>query len=427
MHELAQQLNETLKGTVVTDLLSDLGKRFYFPRGIVAQSSEAKEYAKKYNATIGMAYNHGQPMHLSAIRRYLPDLRPEEIFSYSTTSGESALRELWKREMFQKNPSLEGNRTSLPLVVSGLTHGISLTADLFADPGDVVVLPELFWGNYRLIFEGRREARLVTFPLFDSQDRLNIEGLRSAIERQKRGKVIVLLNFPNNPTGYSPSKREAEQLIELLDNAASGGQKMVVVTDDAYFGLFYEKGIYSQSLFGPLSSKNDNLLAVKVDGTTKEDLSWGFRIGFLTYGCKSLSEDHYQALEKKTMGLIRATTSNSSRPAQSLLIKAMQSESYRMEKEQSFDLMRQKYLRVKEILSSHPLPPVLEVFPFNSGYFMCFRVRDRGAESLRQRLLYEEGIGTISIDQQLLRVAFSYIDLEDLEELYGTIFRAAER
>jgi aspartate/methionine/tyrosine aminotransferase len=426
MHSLAEQLNERLRDTVVEDLLSDLGKRFYFPRGIVAQTSEAKRYATKYNATAGMAYDHGQPMHLSTIRRYLPDLQPEEIFAYSTTSGESVLRELWQQEMVRKNPSLEGTTTSLPLVVSGLTHGISLMADLFADSGDVVVLPELFWGNYRLIFEGRREARLVTFPFFDAQGGFNVRGLQGAIEDHGAGKVIVLLNFPNNPTGYSPSIKEAEQIVKLLDELASENLKLIVITDDAYFGLFYEKGVYTESLFGPLASQNENLLAIKVDGTTKEDLSWGFRIGFLTFGSKGLSADHYEALERKTMGLIRATTSNASRPAQSLLIKAIQSETYLAEKEKSLELMKKKYLKVKEILSRSSLPPPLSVFPFNSGYFMCFEMKEGGAESLRQKLLHDHGIGTISVDRHLLRVAFSYIDLEDMEEFYGTILRAAE-
>lgn len=57
---------------------------------------------------------------------------------------------------------------------------------------------------------------------------------------------------------------------------------------------------------------------------------------------------------------------------------------------------------------------------------MCFKVKEGGAESLRQKLLHDEGIGTISFDQHLLRVAYSYIDLEDMEDFYGTILRAAE-
>ena len=76
----------------------------------------------------------------------------------------------------RKNPSLEGASFSLPLVVPGLTAGISFLSDLFLDPGDAVVLPDMFWPNYRLIMEERKGARLVTYPTFSSDGGFNIKG-----------------------------------------------------------------------------------------------------------------------------------------------------------------------------------------------------------------------------------------------------------
>ena len=38
MNELAQELNDALAGTTAGSLLSDMGRRLYFPRGIIAQS-----------------------------------------------------------------------------------------------------------------------------------------------------------------------------------------------------------------------------------------------------------------------------------------------------------------------------------------------------------------------------------------------------
>ena len=55
MKELAIELNESLKGTCVYDLLGTKGMNMYFPKGIVAQSAEAGEKAKRYNATVGLA------------------------------------------------------------------------------------------------------------------------------------------------------------------------------------------------------------------------------------------------------------------------------------------------------------------------------------------------------------------------------------
>ena len=36
-------------------MLSDLGRKLYFPKGILTQSAEAKQKATRYNATIGEA------------------------------------------------------------------------------------------------------------------------------------------------------------------------------------------------------------------------------------------------------------------------------------------------------------------------------------------------------------------------------------
>ncbi|HUI71035.1 MAG TPA: aminotransferase, partial [Spirochaetia bacterium] len=121
MNPLAQELNGVLEATVAGALFSDLGKRIYFPRGIVAQSAEARKHARRANATIGMALREGKPVFLAAIRSLIPDLDPEEIFPYAPTQGIEKLREMWKKEILEKNPDIGDTPFSLPLVVPGLT------------------------------------------------------------------------------------------------------------------------------------------------------------------------------------------------------------------------------------------------------------------------------------------------------------------
>ncbi len=427
MNKIAQELNKVLEGTIALELLSDYGKRFYFPKGIAAQSAEAKKHAKVLNATIGMAYLNREPVEHSAIRHQLPQLAPEESVAYAPTGGDNALRKRWKLEIVRKNPDLDPEKISDPMVVPGLTSGISQIADLFADAGDPVVVPDMFWGNYRLIFEGRREAVMHEFPFFTPDMKLNVEGFRTALkENAHNGKVILIVNFPNNPTGYSPTADEAVRLVEVIRELAEEGLKIVAITDDAYFGLFYEPNIFTQSLFTPLSQVHENVLAVKVDGATKEDFVWGFRVGFVTFGSKGLSQDHFQALGNKLMGSIRASISNSSRPAQSILLRAMESDGYIEEKNRYFESLKERYFEVKRIIEERKNGLALKPLPFNSGYFMSFRFEGGSAEALRRDLLFEKGIGTISIADTYLRVAYSSIDIEDLPRLYEEIFSSAD-
>jgi len=426
MNPLAVELNRALEGTVAGDLLSDLGRRLYFPKGIVAQSAEAKKLAKRMNATIGIAYKAGRPMYLGSIRSLLDKLEPEEIFPYAPTQGIEPLREFWKRELLRKNPDLAGADFSTPLVVPGLTAGIATLADLFAGPGVPVVLPDLQWDNYPLVFETRREARMRTFPLYRG-DGFNVAGMADALrEAAREGRVVLLLNFPNNPTGYSPSKAEAEAIVAAVLDVARGGARILAITDDAYFGLFYEPETFTQSLFARFCGLHENVLAAKVDGSTKEDLAWGFRPGFVTLGAKGLGAAHYEALTRKLMGAVRSSVSNSSVLAQSVVLRAVKSPGYEGEKREAYETLRERYVKVKALLAGRPRE-VLEPLPFNSGYFMSFRLAKGKAEELRKELLAQDGVGTIAIDERILRVAFSSVDLDDLGALFDVIYAAAGR
>lgn len=428
MNSLAVDLNTILKDTAAFELLSEFGKRFYFPKGIAAQSAEAKEKAKKHNATIGMAFADKEPMMVPSLRKFIPDLTPTEAVSYASNGGDAVLRKKWKEEIVRKNPGMGNSLTSLPMIVAGLTNGIAQLADLFTEAGTPVVVPDMFWGNYRLIFAERKLAEMSTFPFYSANGGFNVEGLRSGIKNSARdGKIILLLNFPNNPTGYSPTAAEAQQICDVIAESAANGIRSLVIIDDAYFGLFYESETFKESLFSKLVNIHENVVAVKVDGPTKEDFVWGFRIGFITFGSKELTAAHYGALEAKLLGAIRSSISNSSRPAQSLLLRAMQSQTYIQEKLDMFQQLKDRYLRVREIVNAQPDGGSLRPLPFNSGYFMSFECMKENAEEIRRSLLEEKGIGTISIQGKYLRVAYSSIELDKIEDLYREIFLTADK
>ncbi len=428
MNSLAQELNEILADTCAIRLFSEAGRRIYFPKGILSQSAEAKQKAHRYNATIGMAYQDGSPLILDAIKEQLPSLQAEEAVAYAPTSGVAQFRDCWQQELFKKNPSLNGAALSLPVVVPGLTAGISFLADMFVNMYDAVVVPDMFWPNYRLILEERKHETMSHYPFFNSKGGFNLEGFEKTVRASARqnGKALVILNFPNNPTGYTPTVAEGQAIASILESVASEGFDILVIADDAYFGLQYEDMSLHESIFALLANKHERILAAKVDGSTKEDFVWGFRGGFVTFGCKGMDRKHYEALEKKLMGIIRSSISSSPSPTQYILLKAIEHPSYHEQKEQFKQLLLKRYQTVKRFLEKHPCPSVLKTLPFNSGYFMCFECNGINAEILRLHLLNTYGIGTISIQEKWLRVAFSSVNEEHIEDLYAHIFKAAE-
>ena len=427
---LAADLNEAIKreNPRVYAMLSEFGRRIYFPKGILAQSAEAKEKASRFDATIGIAREGGKPMFLPSIMQQFPGLSPSDVLTYAPATGQPNLRRRWRELLLAKNPSLADRSFSTPIVTSGVTHALSLVGDLFVDKGDVVLLPDKFWENYELLFAARYQAQLVLYPFFSAAGGFNVEGLRQALAtRTGSWKTVVVLNFPNNPTGYSPTREEADAIVSALVETADNGCNLVVVTDDAYFGLCYDDDAMQESLFARLAGVHERILAIKVDGPTKEQFVWGFRTGMLTFGARAvLSEEAlYAALEKKVAGAIRSAISNCSQPAQSVLAKALAGDTIAAEHREKRAILEARAREAREILRSSEFADVWEPYPFNSGYFMCVRLKSVPAEAFRKHLLEKHGIGVIADGEHDIRVAFSAVELNDLPELYRTMAAAA--
>lgn len=420
----AQDLNKIIRqdNPAIYQLLSEKGKALYFPKeGILAQTKEAK--GKKINATIGTGVaDDGSPIYLPSIAKNLR-IDPKDAFFYAPSYGKEELRTAWKKLIYQKNPSLK-TPVSTPVVTSALTHGLSLIGLMFMDPGDNLVLADKYWGNYKLIFNTCYGAILNTYNTFSGAG-FDLNSFTQKLHEDS-GKLIILLNFPNNPAGYTPTHDEAEKILGIIEDKAKKGTKVLVIVDDAYFGLVYKKNIYQESLFAQLSNRHQNILAVKIDGSTKEDYVWGFRVGYITYGAKGVAEKTYLALEAKTAGGVRSTISNASHLSQSLILKAYDSPKYYQEKREKYLLLKDRFEEVEKVLQNDKFTRFFTALPFNSGYFMCVELKKGlDGEIVRKLLLEKFDTGVISIEN-ILRIAYSSLAKKDISGLFENIYTACK-
>ncbi len=430
MNPLATELNEIIRkeNPEVLEMLSGLGREMYFPKGILTQSAEAKVKAKRFNATLGVATEQGKHMSLPSLMKHLPGFTPDEALPYAGPAGLPELRAVWKAKTLKDNPSLAAKPMGLPIVTNGLTHGLSIVADLFCEAGDPLLLPDQIWGNYRLTYCIRRGAQVVTYPFYD-RGGFNVAGFRAALAKAAVGKskVIVLLNFPNNPTGYSLTRPEALGVAQALIAAAEAGTRIVAVADDAYYSLFYDADAATESVFSLLAGAHPRLLAVKCDAATKEVFVWGLRVGFLSFSAGGGRADSplYDALEKKVCGEIRGVMSNCAMLSQQAVLRALKSPTFFEERAAKRELMRARADEVKRVLADPKYAAAWEMYPFNSGYFMCLRLKKVAAEALRKHLLDAYGVGTIATAEYDLRVAFSCVEKENIAEVFELIFQGA--
>jgi aspartate/methionine/tyrosine aminotransferase len=425
LNPIAIELNDQIRVSTpaVFELFSELGKRIYLPKGILSQTTEANAKAHRFNATRAIASEDGDMMHLAVSREQVPALPLEDIYGYAPVLGQPELREAWKAHLLKENPSLAETTLSLPIVTSGMTHGFSLLAELFVEIEDTLILPDKIWGNYRLIFQTKAGANLQTYPFFNAAKGFNTHGFSEILTNTTGEKLLILLNFPHNPTGYAINDTEAQQIVDAIVARADAGCRILVIIDDAYAGLWYDASVMHESLFGLLVGCHPNVVPVKIDGATKEEYAWGLRVAFISFG---LGEVAMQPLEQKFSGLIRANTSGASQVSQTLILEAMKAPGYAEQKQRNYKILKARALKAKRIASDAQYVKLWEVHPSHAGYFMCLNLKSGNAEQVRQRLLEEHGIGTISLGETELRVAYSCLEESDIETVFRTIAEVIE-
>jgi hypothetical protein len=78
---------------------------------------------------------------------------------------------------------------------------------------------------------------------------------------------------------------------------------------------------------------------------------------------------------------------------------------------------------VKRVMADPKYHDAWDPYPFNSGYFMCLKLKTVEAEPLRVHLLNTYGVGLISLGKKDLRVAFSSVEKNDVQELFDIILQ----
>ncbi|MEJ7509190.1 aminotransferase class I/II-fold pyridoxal phosphate-dependent enzyme, partial [Staphylococcus simulans] len=88
---------------------------------------------------------------------------------------------------------------------------------------DTILLPSHNWGNYKLVFGTRHSAQIDTYPIFDNEGHYTTQALVETLDQSNQEKIFLVLNYPNNPTGYTPSKDEVNEIVQAIKRVADRG------------------------------------------------------------------------------------------------------------------------------------------------------------------------------------------------------------
>lgn len=438
-----------LQSSGIFDVLSEVGKRIFLPQGIFYWSGRAKEEAD-INATIGAAEgrlshlvetdeDRNVTFHLPSFARMFGAMDPNEVFAYAKVLGIPAFRNGWKNYLLHKAGARAAKIKDLitaPAVTPGVTGGLHFVIRLFVDPDQKLVCPEMRWGNYDNIVTRNFGGTIRNYTLFTASGDPDLDSMEGALKDEiaASGKAVILLNFPNNPTGYMPTLAQAAAIRErLVKVAEETGKPLVVVCDDAYEGYVYEEGLLDGSLFYDLVGLHPRILPVKLDGITKEMLWYGGRVGCMTFG---LHPDHFRSasradVEKELMdkvgGIIRSTVSNCTHPVQVIIARVLQDiPALVAERDMTVQVLNRRCAAMKDEIRRKDDPTLLKWLPFQGGFFafaLCAKPRE-----MAEHLLKKYRVGIIPVENAQvsgIRVAFCSVEEEDMPRLIDSLYDAA--
>jgi aspartate/methionine/tyrosine aminotransferase len=98
---------------------------------------------------------------------------------------------------------------------------------------------------------------------------------------------------------------------------------------------------------------------------------------------------------------------------------------YDAEKLKKYEILKKRAVKRHEVVYAPQYKEFWDVYPFNSGYFMCLKLKGVDAEKTRMHLLTQYGVGTIVLGDDM-RVAFSSVELDQIEDLFKIIAQAVK-
>lgn len=302
------------------EALSPLGRTLRQPASFLPlQTAEAR--GKAFNATIGQITDgRGGAIPLLSMAAALAGLDEAErsrAFLYSSVEGFPDLRRLWRE--WQRRGVRPEIPSSLPMVTVGTAHALALAAQLVVGEGRKVVLPDPCSPGARDLFAMRLGAELILCDGCQGGRFDPAAITRSLADLPEGEPVVVLLEFPREDTGYTPTSRERTSFCWSLATAAERWP-LIVIVDDTWEGL----GTPSSSLFWGMIGLHSDLIPLKVDGADGQFGFAGGRVGFLTFPFAPESGIAI-ALESKLKMLLRAEVGSPSAASQVILARTLAS------------------------------------------------------------------------------------------------------
>lgn len=339
-------------------------------------------------------------------------VRDEGIYSlekgrtfYTSNAGLSELKEEISKYL-DRRIGVHYNPKDEIIVTVGGSEGIDIAMRAMLDPGDEVLIPQPSYVSYEpccLLAGGKP---VIIELKAENEFRLTKQELLEAITDKTK---LLVLPFPNNPTGAIMEKEDLEAIAEVIVE-----KDIFVLSDEIYSELSYKGDHVSITSLPGMKERT-----ILINGFSKAYAMTGWRLG---YACGP-KEILTQMLKIHQFAIMCAPTTS-----QYAAVEAMRNGDEDVAK------MREAYNQRRRYLMHAFKEMGLECFePFGAFYvFPCIKEFGMTSEEFATRFLEEEKVAVVpgtafgDCGEGFLRISYAY-SLENLKIALGRMANFVER
>lgn len=292
------------------------------------------------------------------------------------------------------------------MVTVGGSEAIDAALRSMLDPGDEVLIPMPSYVSYLPCVTLANGIPVIIELKEENQFKLTKEQLLSVITDKTK---ILILPFPNNPTGAVMNKDDLKEIVEVILE-----KDLFVISDEIYSELTYEGEHVSVAAFPGMKERT-----VVINGFSKSYAMTGWRLGYAA-APKIILE---QMLKVHQFCIMCAPTTS-----QYAAVEALR------HGDEDVKNMRQAYNQRRRFLLEALRKMGLPCFePFGAFYmFPCIKEFGMTSEEFANKLLEEEKVAVVpgtafgNCGEGFLRISYAY-SIEDLKTALSRMERFVQR
>ncbi len=339
-------------------------------------------------------------------------IRDEGIYSlekgrtfYTSNSG---LKEL-KQEIcnyIKRKQGVEYNYATDVLVTVGGSEAIDIGLRAMCNPGDEVLIPQPSYVSYEPCAILAGAVPVIIDLKAENEFRLTAQELRDAITDKTK---VLILPFPNNPTGAIMEKKDLEEIAEVIRE-----KDIFVMSDEIYAELTYGREHVSIISLPGMQERT-----IYINGFSKAYAMTGWRLGYAC-GPKNIIE---QMTKIHQFAIMCAPTTS-----QYAAVEALKNG------DDDVAEMRNAYNQRRRFLMNAFQEMGLECFePYGAFYvFPCIKEFGMTSDEFATRFLEEEKVAVVpgtafgDCGEGFLRISYAY-SIDNLKVAIGRLANFVER